>query len=599
MVRLIALSLLVAAATAALPWLAVVAAAPGTSAISPFMVLAANGDGPDAFNDQHSIYREYQSLVYWQVGLLVLMYFIWVRTIDWINRDSQIFNLGYARWNAIAFFVFLGSGLIAFLAPFVVGFPGLLVAWLGVFVTYAVLHNRSVQEHQKVFTPSWWRYWFAGILGKLGMNVQTEAVAEYEKGAAVDLDARGGATPVENNANLLKARQSPGYVMLKDFLADLAHKRATHVMLDFAPQAVAQKFQIDGVWHNGEMREREPSDVMLAVAKTLANLDMNERRKKQIGELGAKYEKAKYTCHLTCQGTKTGERAIFHLIDPKLNFESLEELGMRDKLSDKWLALMGLNQGLLVFSALPGGGLTTLIDTSIHETDRLMRDWSAVEDKHHPERELENVDQVTYDSAAGQTPATVLPALIRKYPDVYVVRDLVNAETGDLLIREVPDERLVIVSTRARDAAESMLRLLQLGISQEGFASVVSAAIHTRLIRKLCDQCKVGYAPTADVLKKLGIPQGRVQALYRTPRPEEIDKPCPQCGGVGFFGQTGIFELLEVNDQVRQVLKKQPKLELLKKAARNAGMRTLQEEGILLVAKGVTSLPELTRVLKL
>ena len=130
------------------------------------------------------------------------------------------------------------------------------------------------------------------------------------------------------------------------------------------------------------------------------------------------------------------------------------------------------------------------------------------------------------------------------------------------------------------------------------FANFVTAVICTRLIRKLCDACKVGYAPTPDLLKKLGIPAGKVEALYRVPKPEEIEKPCKECGGLGFRGRTGIFEQLEVDDQIREVLLKKPQMELMRKAARAAGMRPFQEEGLLLVAKGVTSLAELQRVLK-
>jgi type II secretory ATPase GspE/PulE/Tfp pilus assembly ATPase PilB-like protein len=100
------------------------------------------------------------------------------------------------------------------------------------------------------------------------------------------------------------------------------------------------------------------------------------------------------------------------------------------------------------------------------------------------------------------------------------------------------------------------------------------------------------------LLKKLGIPAGKVEALYRIPKAEEIDKPCKECGGLGFKGRTGLFELLEVDDRIREILVKQPKLDLVRKAARLAGMRPFQEEGLLLVAKGVTSLAELQRVLK-
>jgi type II secretory ATPase GspE/PulE/Tfp pilus assembly ATPase PilB-like protein len=100
------------------------------------------------------------------------------------------------------------------------------------------------------------------------------------------------------------------------------------------------------------------------------------------------------------------------------------------------------------------------------------------------------------------------------------------------------------------------------------------------------------------MLKKLGIPAGKVEALYRTPKPEEQEKPCKECANIGYKGRTGLFELLVVDDKVREVLVKAPKLDLLTKAARLTGMRTFQEEGLLLVAKGVTSIQELQRILK-
>ena len=126
----------------------------------------------------------------------------------------------------------------------------------------------------------------------------------------------------------------------------------------------------------------------------------------------------------------------------------------------------------------------------------------------------------------------------------------------------------------------------------------MKAVLYERLIRKLCPDCKVGYAPPAEVLKKLGIPPGKVEQLYRTPKPEEVDKPCKTCQALGYLGRTGLFELLVVTDQMREILIKQPKLELLKQAARAAHQRSLQEEGVLLVAQGITSLQELQRVLQ-
>jgi type II secretory ATPase GspE/PulE/Tfp pilus assembly ATPase PilB-like protein len=305
-------------------------------------------------------------------------------------------------------------------------------------------------------------------------------------------------------------------------------------------------------------------------------------------------------CYITSQGVSTGERVMFQLLGGyQRNFRHYDDLGMRTKLAEQWAALMARDKGLLVIAAVPEGGLTTLTDVSLMETDRLLRDFAAIEEKEHREREIENIEVTTYDAAQGQTAATVIPGLIRKYPNVYVIRDFSDAEAAKLLINEArDDERLVITTVHAKDAAEALLRILQLKAPQKDFAAVVTAVMCTRLIRKLCDTCKVAYAPTPDLLKKLGIPAGKVQSLYRVPKPEEIEKPCKECGGMGFLGRTGLFELLVVDDKIREILVKQPNLDLLRRAARAAGMRTFQEEGLLLVAKGVTSLAELQRVLK-
>jgi type II secretory ATPase GspE/PulE/Tfp pilus assembly ATPase PilB-like protein len=140
-----------------------------------------------------------------------------------------------------------------------------------------------------------------------------------------------------------------------------------------------------------------------------------------------------------------------------------------------------------------------------------------------------------------------------------------------------------------------------LKIPAKSFAPAVTAVLHQRLIRKLCEKCKEAYAPPADLLKRLGIPAGRVQAFYRPPSPQQGQQappPCDDCLNVGYKGRTAIFELMLVDDGVRQAVVNTPKVDAIRTAARKAGMRTLQEEGIVLVVKGTTSLAELQRVLK-
>lgn len=536
------------------------------------------------------------------LGLFVAVLLSWVGFADWVNRDSQIFKLGWHKWNPIVFFPFALLAIGMFFVPlhFLIRIPIMLLPLVATAIPYILRHNKSVQKHQTVLTREWWRFAFSEVMGKVGVKIDTERKAQYELGAAVDLSAMGAEDANADNANLLTARQSPGYLLLKDLVVETVTKRADRVMLDYTQQAVNLRHEIDGMWHTAEPKDRESGDVLLAVMKTLADLDVKERRKKQKGQFGAKYEGKSFLVKFASEGTKTGERVVLDFIGKKATYNTYDELGIREGLKDKWSELMARDKGLLVFSTMPGGGLTTITDVSISETDRLMRDFVAIEPANKPEADIQNVSVNKFDPAKGETAATILPDLIRTYPNVYVMRDFTDPEATKLLMDEVTDERLVITTIPARDGADALLRLLKAKVPHKLFAKHVTGVLYQRLVRKLCPTCRVGYVPAPAVLKKLGIPAGKVEQLFRPPKPEELesDKPCPDCQGLGYRGRTGIFELVEVNDKMREVLLKKPDADLLRKAARMTGQRSLQEEAILLVAKGVTSLPEIMRVLK-
>jgi type II secretory ATPase GspE/PulE/Tfp pilus assembly ATPase PilB-like protein len=530
---------------------------------------------------------------------VVLLVLLWTVTGDWVNRSSQIHGLGYGKWNPIIFFPFVIAIVLMVLIPnYIVGISLLTLAYFGPFIAYTVVHNKSVEPHEKVFTSDWFRYTLAETLGKVGIKMEVERKADYQKGAPVELSAVGGDEST-NQGNLVVARQSPGYLLVKDLVVDMVSRRSERMMLDYTQAGVGVKHLVDGVWHNGEARDRESGDVMLAVMKQLANMDITERRKKQEGKFAAKYEGIQYLCPFVSQGVQTGERVMMELVGgSQAKLLTYDDLGMREKIKQQWSEIMALDQGMVIFAAPPEGGLTTLADVSIMETDRLMRDFVAIQDVQAPERDMENVVLHTYDSKKGESVAKLLPGLIRTYPNVYVVRDLSDPDAAKLLFGEVEANHLLITTVQALEAPEALLRMLQKKVPHKQFAEVVTAVLCTRLIRKLCETCKVAYEPTPDLLKKLGLPPGKVSQLYRVPKPEELEKPCPTCNNVGYVGRTGLFELLVVDDKVREVLIKQPKIDLLRKAARLAGMRTFQEEAILLVAKGVTSIQEAQRVLK-
>ncbi|MGM0486431.1 MAG: ATPase, T2SS/T4P/T4SS family [Planctomycetota bacterium] len=539
-----------------------------------------------------------------------ILVLLWVHAADWLNRDSletgDSIGLPPRVWNPIVVFSFLVGFLIALTVPiFAIGITLLIVAYAAPLATYVLMRNGRVPQDQRVMTPAHLKRWFASLAS--GKKKQRDNLSVREQGPAVQLTACGG-TETENQANLIMARQSPGYVLVKELIADAVARRADRVMLDYTQEAVGLQYEIDGVWHKVEPREREAGDVMLAVMKKICALKMEERRARQQGEFRVKYGGNKYTLQLLSQGTKTGERAIVELIPDKSPFTSLDSLGMREKMRDDLKGALGDEQGLVLFSALPNGGLQTSWNVGLTATDRYLRDFTAVEDKAKPFTHVENVEVATFDGPAGQTPDDVLRGILLREPDAVVLPDFVTGTAVDTMCNyALTQNKLVASSVRAKEGAEAILRVLALKPRDvEKFAECLTVVLNQRLIRVLCETCRQAYEPSPQLLQKLGIPKGRVEVLFKEYQPpppgskKRKGEPevCPDCGGLGYKGRTGIFELIKVSDEMRQAIRKKPRLDVLRQLSRKAGNRTLQEEGVLLVARGVTAVSELQRVLK-
>ncbi|NLX95748.1 MAG: Flp pilus assembly complex ATPase component TadA [Rhodopirellula sp.] len=526
-----------------------------------------------------------------------LLFLLWVHTTDWVSTDAQEYKLNWQRWNPIVFGVFFGAFVLAWLIPmFWVGFPLLFIAYVAPLIAYILYRNGKVMQHEKVLTRSHLRYLIAGYLSMVGVKVKAERADPHESGPPVILESRGGATERDDNANLLLARQTPGFRDARQAIADGLIVRADAILLEYTQEAMIAKHLVDGVWHEGEAKPREIGDPLLVSLKTLCGLKAEDRQGRQEGKFTAKYENSTFAAILSSQGTKTGERVMMQFEKTKTRFKTLDELGMRPKMQEQVAELMALPKGFVLFSAMPANGLRTMTNIVLRGSDRFMREFMAVEEETNRYEAVENVMIHTYKAAEKKTPADVLPDLFLMEPNVVIVRDLVNSETIDMMCKEISKKRLMIATIRAKDAPEALLRVLAMKPSQAEFARAATAVLCCRLIRKLCDECKEAYQPAPEVLQQLGLPPDRVQAFYRPPQqPEQV---CPNCKGIGYVGRTGIFEVLMVQDPVRQVLASTPKLDLLRQAARKSGFRSFQEEGLFLVAKGVTSLPELMRVLK-
>ncbi len=409
---------------------------------------------------------------------------------------------------------------------------------------------------------------------------------------------------------LIACRALESYPVLVMMLDHALHQRADQILLDCTAQGVAVRCRVDGLWEAMPPMDRPTGDGVVFVLKRLCNLNPADRRNRQSAKLAVGL-RGDWILEVVTAGVPTGERIQIRIEPKKPVLKSLADLGMREKMQEQLKALLNGNDSLFVFSAPATHGLPTLWRVGLESADRFIRDFHIIEDVANQTPEIINIGPHTFDRAAGETPMTVLKSLLLKQPDVIVVPDFVDDETTKIICEEVSEEhRFAITRVTANSAIEAILALLAGNRAHaKSLTAIFNGAINQRLVRRLCDACRQPFTPSPQLLQKLGIPPGRVQVLYQPfipPPPEQrvdakgnpIEIPiCPKCGGRGYLGRMAIFELLKFDDEIRKAFLQSPTPEKVLQVARKQGFLTLQEEGVLAVATGATSLQELQRVL--
>ncbi len=417
-----------------------------------------------------------------------------------------------------------------------------------------------------------------------------------------------GATPDEQASTLKIVEPSPGYPAVARLIAEAIQRESFTTVLDYTAQQVTLRFQIDGLWHAGAPQDREAGDFMLATLKKIAGLDYRERRARQEGNFTTLFQKIKQKVRVVSQGIKTGERVAIYLDWKRPVIETAEQLGMRATMIKQLSQILENPQtGLILVSAFPGEGYTAAWRGVLSVCDRLTRDYYVIEEAQEVEAEVINVNSVPFDRSKGQNAMTPITQLLLKQPDVLAFNELPDATTINSIVELSVNKKLpIFVRAPGKHALDAVLRLLALKPNVAEFVQRLDAVVSMRLVRKLCEKCRISFVPHPSLLQKLGLPPGRIGELFKpnvfkpgtlNDKEEEI-QPCTKCHGIGYKGRTGIFEMLMLNDQLRQALLQTPRLDKLMAIAQASRHISLQQEGIVLVARGLTSIEELQRVLK-
>ncbi|MCG8648433.1 MAG: Flp pilus assembly complex ATPase component TadA [Pirellulales bacterium] len=414
----------------------------------------------------------------------------------------------------------------------------------------------------------------------------------------------------EAQALLISARQGVGYQVAGGQLSHAIQARATHMLMDYSQNACAIRYQIDGNWEQLPPIDRETGDAMLYALKQLCLMNPADRRSAQTGKCDLKLAKDKFELVIQSQGVATGERVLAKFESMKLPFDRMSDLGMRDKMLESFKEKLDSHGNIVLISAPKGEGLTTTWTVAVNAADRLVRDFQSFEDQTRPEPEIINVNPCFYGGDTGLTQLDMLNKMILKEPDVFMFPDLPEAETLQVALEQVEvAERQIYVRMVADSPLEALSRFIsQYPQSAGKIAERIGAVLCQKLVRRLCDNCKIAYEPTPQLLKQLGIPPGRVAVLYQPfippPIEQQVDEngrpapitPCHICASRGFFGRIGIFDLLLPGDQLRAALTQTTDLAQLTQIAKSEGYRGIQAEAVLTVARGLTSLDELKKV---
>jgi len=364
--------------------------------------------------------------------------------------------------------------------------------------------------------------------------------------------------------------------------------RASDVHIEPHDDKVRVRFRIDGALHDQLELPGSIGPAVVSRIKILADLNIVERRRPQDGQISMEVEGRPVDIRVSTTAVVGGEKVVMRLLDKSRPLFRLEQLGMPDQMASTYSRLLHAPYGMLICAGPTGSGKTTTLYGSLGEINSPERNIMTIEDP--VEYTFNSINQIQINEAAGITFAGGLRSILRQDPDVILVGEVRDVETARIAVQSALTGHLVLSSLHATDAATALHRLMDMGIETFLIASSVTGVVSQRLVRRICGNCREVYQPKAEELAFLAAAGGAdpVDGFVR-------GAGCNFCAHTGYLERTGVYELMPVNDTIRELVVDRASHDEIRKAARYEGMRTLTEEGVRLVETGVTTIGEVMR----
>jgi general secretion pathway protein E len=436
-----------------------------------------------------------------------------------------------------------------------------------------------------------------------GMPVDV-VVASYEDITTV-LDQRADADDANADPSAGRVAQSdddieslrdlasgaPVVRALNDLLERAVDLRASDIHVEPFRAGLVVRMRVDGLLRALPSPHGIPPQALISRIKILASLNIAERRLPQDGAARVRVGRSELDVRVATMPTQHGESAVIRLLPRDRGLLEMSKLGLRTRDESVMTRLLAMPHGMIVITGPTGSGKTTTLATMLSILNEPTRKILTIEDP--VEYEIPGINQSQVKPSIGLTFASAMRSFVRQDPDVIMVGEVRDAETAHIAIHAALTGHLVLTTLHTETAAAAVPRLIDLGI--EGFLlkSTLRAVVAQRLVRMLCDRCKVPHALTeADLAKD---PRFAVIGFKAGEVVHEAGG-CERCGGTGYRGRNGVFEILEMSDEVRALIGPQTDSHTVDAAAMRGGMTTMLEDAVAKCRAGWTTVPEVFRV---
>ena len=386
--------------------------------------------------------------------------------------------------------------------------------------------------------------------------------------------------------------KAPVVRLINAALLEAVKQRASDMHIQPFADRVQIRFRIDGILYDRYRVPRAWAEPVCSRIKVMGQMNIAEKRLAQDGRCTVFVGGKEIDLRIASLPTAHGERIVLRLLDLSARLYRLSELGMSGHDLPTFRRLLGFSHGIVLVTGPTGSGKSTTLYAGLQELDSGEKNIITIEDP--IEYQLPGISQTQVATKKGVTFATALRHVLRQDPDVIMVGEIRDEETARMAVQSALTGHLVFSTLHTNDAPSAVARLLELGVEPYLVASSVVAVLAQRLVRRICPQCRTQLPVDPAVLDKLGLPAGAL-------RPTHLYEGtgCPCCFGTGYQSRLGIFELLAVDETIRQLIMAREKASTIKAAAMAGGMRTLRQDGAIKVAEGITSGEEVLRVTQL